>query len=91
MRGSFVLMQFRLVLQVSLVFGEVQNCFSEEFLVNFVVRFRVRIQTGFLVFFRYLCQDLWLCICQGRLCIFHTNHPLVRFVEFLESESQCVV
>ena len=84
-------MQVRLVLQVSLVYGEVQNCFSEEVLVNFVVRFRVQIQTGFLVFFRYLCQDLWLCICQGRLSIFYTSRPLIRFVEVLESESQCVV
>ena len=76
---------------MSLVFGEVQNCFSEEFLVNFVVRIRVQIQTDFLVFFRYLCQGVWLCICQGRLCIFHTNRLLVRFVEILESESQSVV
>ena len=84
-------MQVWLVFQISLVFGEVQKCFSEEVLVSFVARFRVQIQTVFLVFFRYLCQDVWLCICQGRLCIFDTNRPLIRFVEFLESESRCVV
>ena len=72
MRGHliFVLMQVRLVFQMGLVFGKVQNCFSKEVLVNFVVRFRVQIQTDFLVFFCYLCQGVWLCICQGRLCIF---------------------
>ena len=84
-------MQVRLVFQMGLVFGEVQNCFSKEVLVNFVVRFHVQIQTGFLVFFHYLCQGVWLCIYQGRLCIFHTNRPLIRFVEFLESESRSVV
>ena len=76
---------------MGLVFGEVQNCFTEEVLVNFVVRFRVQIQTDFLVLFRCCCQDLWLCICQWRLSMIHTNRPLIRFVEFLESESQCVV
>ena len=47
----------------------------------------------FLVFFRYLCQDLWLRICQGRLCIFHTSRPLIRFVELVPGvgESVCCV
>ena len=53
-------MQIRLVIQMGLVFGEVHNCFSEEVLVNFVVKFRVQIHTDYQRFrryFRYFCQE----------------------------------
>ena len=30
-------------------------------------------------------------VCQGRVSIFHTNHPLVHFREFLEFVSQSIV
>ena len=86
----FVLMQVQLMFWMGLVVVEVQNWFSEGILVNFVVIFRVQIHTGCKRFRRYFYQEL-LCICQGRLCIFHTNCPLIRFLEFLQSVSQYVV
>ena len=84
-------MQIQLVFRIGLALVEIQHSFLEEFLVIFVVMFRVQIHAGCLRFRRYFYQELCLCICQGGLFIFHTIPSLIRFVEFLESVSQYVV